>query len=268
LRIGDTLKVAYQAKHLPDSARAGFVVTTIHPPLAGFDSLTALVRDHLFMKAYHAAWPAPSAWQPDSTNPLFPALSTEWILLKRAKNTQEMMKQFRNVAKMRQKGCAVDVRTMYESASDVLKLEVALNLITLVAVMVLFFIILIGVINTLRMTIRERTREIGTVRAIGMQRNDVRNSFILETSLLAFFSAVAGTILAFVAMGGLSLITIDPGENPMGMILSDGHLHFVPTTVSVIGYIVLIIAIATATAFFPARRAAKLSAAAALRHYE
>ena len=66
-------------------------------------------------------------------------------------------------------------------ASEVLKLEQVLNLITIIAVLILFFIILIGVVNTLRMTIRERTREIGTIRAIGMQKKDVRNVFILES---------------------------------------------------------------------------------------
>ena len=48
---------------------------------------------------------------------------------------------------------------MYEGASDILKLEGVLNSITFIAVLLLFFIILVGVINTLRMTIKERTRK-------------------------------------------------------------------------------------------------------------
>jgi ABC-type antimicrobial peptide transport system permease subunit len=77
----------------------------------------------------------------------------------------------------------------------VVQLEGALNLITLIAVLVLFFIILIGVVNTLRMTIRERTREIGTNRAIGMQAYDVRNTFLFETFFLAFFACITGILL-------------------------------------------------------------------------
>jgi putative ABC transport system permease protein len=157
---------------------------------------------------------------------------------------------------------------MYESASAVLNLEKALNMITLIAVMILFFIILIGVINTLRMTIRERTREIGTVRAIGMQKNDVKMTFILETFFLSLFSAISGTALAFVAIKLFSMIKIDAQDNPLGMLLSNGHLYFAPTLLGVIVYILLIITISVATAYFPARRASNLSSAEALRHYE
>jgi ABC-type antimicrobial peptide transport system permease subunit len=150
----------------------------------------------------------------------------------------------------------------------VVNLEVALNLITLGAVMVLFFIILIGVVNTLRMTIRERTREIGTVRAIGMQKNDVRNTFLLETFFLSLFSTIAGALAAFAVMAGLSLIKINTQDNPLGMLLVNGHLNFAPTLVGTIAYTLLILLIAVATAYFPAQRAAKMSAASALRHYE
>ncbi|HNX59378.1 MAG TPA: FtsX-like permease family protein, partial [Spirochaetota bacterium] len=162
----------------------------------------------------------------------------------------------------------IDVNSMYESASDVLKLEYALKLITFGAVLVLFFIILIGVVNTLRMTIRERTREIGTIRAIGMQKADVQNIFIIETAMLTFIAAIAGTAAAFIMMGLFSLIPFSISDNPMGILLVNQHLHFVPTFIGVTGNILFIIFIAAATAFFPARRAAKLSAAEALRHYE
>jgi putative ABC transport system permease protein len=157
---------------------------------------------------------------------------------------------------------------MYESASMVVNLEVALNLITLGAVMVLFFIILIGVVNTLRMTIRERTREIGTIRAIGMQKKDVRNTFLLETFFLTLFSIIAGILAAFAAMAGFSLIKINVQDNPIGMLLVNGHLNFVPTVIGTVSYTLLILAIAVVTAYFPAQRAANMSAASALRHYE
>jgi putative ABC transport system permease protein len=160
-----------------------------------------------------------------------------------------------------------DVVTMYEGASDILKLEGVLNLITIIAVLVLFFIILIGVINTLRMTIRERTREIGTIRAIGMQKNDVRNSFILETLLLTAFSCIAGIILGIIVMQILGAIQFNV-DSVLSMILKDKHLYFKLDPLSILGNFVLIMAISGVTAYFPARRAAKMSAVEALRHYE
>ena len=50
--------------------------------------------------------------------------------------------------------------------------------------------------------------------------------------------------------------------------LVNERLYFVPVLSSVILFICLIIAIAVVTAFFPARKAANLSAAEALRHFD
>ena len=157
---------------------------------------------------------------------------------------------------------------MYETASAILNVEFALNLITLVAGLILFCIILIGVINTLRMAVRERTREIGTMRAIGMQKKEVLSMFLLESGFLAFFASIAGSILAFLVMYGLSSIAIDAGDNPMGMLLVEGHLYFAPTLTATISYILLIIGITVFTAYFPARRAAAMIVSDALRHVE
>ncbi len=179
-----------------------------------------------------------------------------------------MQKQTKEITRLRTHAFTVNVQSMYESASMVVNLEHALNLITVGAVMVLFFIILIGVVNTLRMTIRERTREIGTMRSIGMQKNDVRNSFLFETFFLTLFSTLIGAAVAFGIMGLLQFVKINAQDNPLGMLLVDGHLNFAPTVGGTVWSIVLILIIAVATAYFPARRAANMSAAAAFRHYE
>ncbi|MBN8221825.1 MAG: ABC transporter permease [Spirochaetes bacterium] len=194
-------------------------------------------------------------------------LAPEFRLLPRTATGDDLIKKNQELRKTGFYGPAIDVRTMYESASQVLELEGALNLITLIAVLILFFIILIGVVNTLRMTIRERTREIGTMRAIGVRSGDVRNIFLLETFQLAFFSAVAGLILAFIAMLLLSSFTIDT-QSVLGIFLSKKRLYFVPFASDIVRNVFMILMISTVTAYFPSRRAAKLDAAEALRHYE
>jgi ABC-type lipoprotein release transport system permease subunit len=191
----------------------------------------------------------------------------EWILLDRTYTSDDYKAKYQQITRNKWKGTTIDVSTMYETASDILKLESVLNIITLSAVLILFFIILLGVVNTLRMTIRERTREIGTVRAIGMQRRDVRDMFLLETFFLTLFASAAGLLLGFGAMRLLSLITFNITDNPLGMLLIDGHLYFLPTFAGVAGSVLLIIAIAVGTAFFPARRAANMPPAKALGHF-
>jgi len=209
-----------------------------------------------------------TAFIPADSVPFKSALGNEWELLNRTRNSDEMRSKYAAQARKKIRATTIDVNSMYESASDVLKLESVLNIITLSAVLILFFIILIGVVNTLRMTIKERTKEIGTVRAIGMQRRDVWAIFMIETSLLALFSSIAGTIFALILMGLLTLVKFDVTDNPLGILLVSKHLHFLPSFLNVIFNITLILVITAITAYFPARRAANLSAAEALRHYE
>ena len=273
VKPGDTCVFSFRPKNEEQDYTEKLAVTSVLAPSKLVPSNAVLVNENKFYKFYYDHWPRPAdsaaaTLLPKKGNPLYAALAPEWILLKRTKTTTESQKQSKEIAKLRTRAFTVNIQSMYESASMVVNLEVALNLITLGAVMVLFFIILIGVVNTLRMTIRERTREIGTVRAIGMQKNDVRNTFLLETFFLSLFSTIAGALAAFAVMAGLSLIKINTQDNPLGMLLVNGHLNFAPTLVGTIAYTLLILLIAVATAYFPAQRAAKMSAASALRHYE
>jgi len=273
IKPGDTCRVRYDGRFDSLTASAAFVVTAIADSGCGLDGATILVNEKDFYKTFYDVWPKSAAsgsgpFRPDSSLALYRALGGEWLLAPRSKTTQDVMKRYREIAQMGWKAIVVDVGSMYETASMVLNVEYALNLITFAFVLLLFFIILIGVVNTLRMTIRERTREIGTMRAIGMQRNDVRNSFMMETGLLALFSAIAGIVVAFAAMWGLSRITFKMDDNPLAMMLVEGHLSFAPTVPAIVFFVFLIVAIAMITAYFPARRAARLAAADALRHFE
>jgi ABC-type lipoprotein release transport system permease subunit len=273
LSLLDTCTISYTDKFTAAPVTFSLIPTVIVKTDSLFPESGILVSDRRFFEIFYTHWPKPA----DSTlyrldtvahKQLLGLLSTEWVLLERVNTTKDAMKQYSKIGKNKYYGTTVDVSSMYETASDILKIEVVLNVITISAVMVLFFIILIGVVNTLRMTIRERTREIGTTRAIGMQKKDVRNVFILETFFLALFSSLTGTVLSFLFMQALSLVTFNVQDNPLGMILVKGHLHFTPSVAAIILFNLLICAIAATTAYFPARRAANLSAVEALRHYE
>src|SRR5690606_35920872 len=54
------------------------------------------------------------------------------------------------------------------------------------------FIALLGIANTLALSVLERTREIGLLRAVGMLRRQVRVMVIVESALVAVFGAVLG----------------------------------------------------------------------------
>ena len=270
VNAGDKITVRYDRKFEKTQKEASIEISAVcgSGDYPGQDVM--LMNDSGFYDLYYddlPAGPGPGA-KPYAPDGHWSALAApEWVLLKRTYNSDDYRKKYQEIARNKWKGTTIDVSTMYETASDILKLESVLNIITLSAVLVLFFIILLGVVNTLRMTIKERTREIGTVRAIGMQRTDVRDMFLLETFFLTLFSSVTGLLLGFLAMHLLSLLTFHPVDNPLGMLLVNGHLYFLPTFTGIAGSMLLIMAIAVATAWFPARRAANLSPAQALGHF-
>jgi ABC-type lipoprotein release transport system permease subunit len=270
LRIGDRIAFRYAGKH--DSAGTGvsLSLTGILPPSDLLPGNVLLVNDKEFYGFYYEHWPkaAPAAAGlrvPSGRAAAF--LDREWILLPRTRTTEALAQKRRDIARLKSKASTVDVQTMYESASMIVKLEYALNLITLLAVLILFFIIQVGVVNTLRMTIRERTREIGTMRAIGMQRNQVRDLFLMETLFLSLGACALGVGLAVLGMSLIGRIPFGSDGNPLTMLLVQGHVHFKPSWAGAAAYLALILAIALATAWFPARRAARMAAADALRHF-
>ncbi len=272
LKAGDKFEDIYRNRFDGIMTTNSYIVACIFNPGKILGQDVILVPEQNFYPGYYQNLPPvastyTNAEIPLASSVLYPALATEWKLLPRTKTSDEYQKKIQKVTKEKWEGAYVDVSSMYEIASFILQLEAALNMISIIAVIILFFIILIGVVNTLRMTVRERTREIGTIRAIGMQRKDVRNTFIMETFLLTLLASIAGIITGFIIMGLFSFWKIET-DSIFSIFLINKHLNFVPKFTSILSYLIVILLIGVMTAFFPARKAAKMSSAEALRHYE
>lgn len=264
--VGSRVSYTYPTKFEGKSVPQEIVIKGVFAPNSLLADNVVILHPQLVYNTFIPVVPkvAPAL---DRNGELFPYLVAEWRLLELSPDQDSMRKKYSNLRDETWHGRVLDVVTMYAVASEILQLESVLKMITLVAVLVLFFIILIGVINTLRMTIRERTREIGTIRAIGMQRSDVRWVFLLEVIFLALFASIVGTIVSFIVMKGLALITFKP-EGMFSIFLVDYHLHFLPTVADIITNLIIIVVITAVTAIIPANRASKLSVAEALRHVE
>ncbi len=65
----------------------------------------------------------------------------------------------------------------------------------------------LGIINTLALSVVERKREIGMLRAIGAQRKQVRRTIYLESMLIAIFGALLGLVLG-ITFGALFTHTL------------------------------------------------------------
>jgi ABC-type lipoprotein release transport system permease subunit len=264
---GDTLSFSYRPRFdrtdRTDELKVVALFTANSPELQN----AAFVHEEVFYNNYFAYLPEDEPKFAEE-HPLAPALVLQYILLDRSADSDAYMKKYQDLRKGEWKGAVIDVSTMYETASMIIDMQYALNIVGMVAVVILFVVILFGVVNSLRMSIRERTREIGTNRAIGMQKVDMVNTFVLEILFLSLISCVVGLILAFGLMQLFSMFIVDLGKNPLTMLLVDGHLHFVPRISLILLSTYIILCMSVGVAIVATRRASTMSVADALRHYE
>ncbi len=119
-----------------------------------------------------------------------------------------------------------------------------------------------GAMNTMYAQVAARTREIGTLRAIGFSRRAVLASFILEALLLCLIGGVIGTAAAFVLF---NLLLTKPTGTMNFRTFSEVLFNFRLTPPLMIGGLVFSLAMGLLGGFFPAARAARLKIINALR---
>ena len=78
-------------------------------------------------------------------------------------------------------------------------------------------IAIFGVVNTLALSIIERTREIGMLRAVGMLRKQVRRMIRWESIVISFFGAVTGVVLGLLLGIALQRLLVDEGITLLGI---------------------------------------------------
>ena len=106
---------------------------------------------------------------------------------------------------------------------------------------------LIGIINTLMLSVFERTREIGLLRAVGMNRKQVRRMIRAESIIIALFGAVVGVVLG----GAL-------GAALAGALRNNGVTVVDVPYARLIVFLIVAAGLGRSAAIWPARRAAKL----------
>ena len=161
-------------------------------------------------------------------------------------------------------GVKYRVYTIDDVLSQARQIVVAMDTASLIILLVLFAIVMIGITNTFRMVMYERIREIGTMRAVGVQRGEIRSLFLYEAFFLALGGSIAGIIVALAAMALLSLKNFGM-DSPAFLIMKNGHLSFFLPPLRAAGNIVIIALLTLFAAYFPAKAAAKLEPAEALR---
>jgi putative ABC transport system permease protein len=113
---------------------------------------------------------------------------------------------------------------------------------------------LLGIVTTLALSIHERTRELGMLRAVGMSRRQVRTMVRYESVITALIGAILGTVLGVIFASLVAIPLSDEGfelSYPIGTLLT---------------LLVLAALAGVLAAIFPARRAARLDVLRALAY--
>ena len=168
-------------------------------------------------------------------------------------------------ALFKQHGLDLEVRDFYELVPRYMQAIGLFDAIFSFIAVVIGIIVLFTVVNTMSMSVMERTNEIGTVRAMGVRRSGIRRQFLIEGSMLGAIGTTVGVIVAAIFsewFNSLGLTWVPPGD------ISPIPLHLLTTGILELQLSVwlALVMLAMIAALIPANRAARLPVVDALRH--
>lgn len=155
---------------------------------------------------------------------------------------------------------ALDWAAQNSQLFSALKLEkLAMAVILLLIVLVAAF----NIVSTLTMTVGDRTKEIGILRAMGMTAGQIRRIFVTQGVVVGVvgtaLGAIGGVLLA-AAVGTYHLVSLDP------TVYFIDHLPVDLAPTDVVAVIVASLAIAALATVYPSSQAARLEPVEAIRH--
>lgn len=165
-------------------------------------------------------------------------------------------------------GQQIDVTIWRDEVSFLTWILTGFDVLSILLVGILVGIIAVGVMNSMWNAVRERTKEIGTLRAIGMTRFAVLRLFMIEAMLLGLGGSLSGALIA----AGVAL-AVDAAGVPIASEAAQAVLLSDELTLSVgvpwlVASVVALTSFTTLAAAIPALRAALLRPVVALSHAE
>jgi len=155
---------------------------------------------------------------------------------------------------------ALDWQLQNRSLFSALKLEkLAMGLVVFLICVVAAF----NVVGTLTMVVRDKTREIGILLAMGMQRSRIRRVFLIQGVFIGLVGTALGAVLGLVVGASVNnghLIPIDPS------IYFIDHLPVLNNPLDALAVIAASVVIATLAPLYPSTQAARLDPVTAIRY--
>lgn len=135
------------------------------------------------------------------------------------------------------------------------------------------FVAAIGIANTMIMSISERTREIGIMKALGCYVRDIRVLFLSEAGAIGLIGGLLGSIISFIVMIVINLIALGGGPTLENILLCITGGDAITRTSVIPAWLMLFavvfsILIGLGSGFYPANKAVKVSALEAIKSSE
>lgn len=161
-------------------------------------------------------------------------------------------------------GQRLDLTVWSDEISFVLWIVTALDFVSFFVIGVLAIIIVGGITNAMWMSVRERTKEIGTMRAIGAPKSFIVRVFLYEAVLLGLFAALAGAALGGAALAILNALDLPITNDGVRLFLMANTLRFDLAPTQLLSTLVLFSCVTGVAALYPAFKAARLRPVEAL----
>ena len=152
---------------------------------------------------------------------------------------------------------APDVQDRDEYISDVAGQIDAFLVVVYVLLALAIIIALMGIANTLSLSVYERIRELGLLRAVGQTRSQMRSMVRWESVIIAVFGTVGGVLVGLFLGWGILAVTANEQDIPAPYTVPFGQIIAVLIVGAIVG---------TLAGWRPARRAAKLDILDAIGH--
>jgi putative ABC transport system permease protein len=172
--------------------------------------------------------------------------------------------KFGTIAGQEWTGQKLDVTTWEDEVLFLTWVLNAVDTVSFALVSILVVLIGIGVMNSMWVSVRERTPEVGTLRAIGMGRRQVLFMFLLEALALGLLSTTLGSVLGAAVAGGLDALDWSIPSEAVQAILMSETLNLVVKPQQLVLAVAAFTGLSGLAAVLPAYRASRLQPVTAI----
>jgi len=168
-------------------------------------------------------------------------------------------------AKLAEQGIDARVTNWQGAAGSGGKFADIVRVVFVIAIIIVTIVAVIIMMNTLVVSVIERTGEIGTMRALGAQRGYVRKMFLAETLALTVFFGLVGSALALGLAAALNAMGIQAGNSFVELLFGGKVLHLVPRIGSFVSTILMVFAVGYIAHLYPVSVALKIEPVRAMQ---